>query len=217
MVFWIGILAGAAFAWFAVKLGFFEMWAMLFNIVISVFLAVYLKPVVANMIPAADETSYGNGLLILSVAVLSFAVLQGLSYVFFTGQFSVKMPKMFDVLGSGVLGFLAGVLIWSFAALLIGVTPISQGGFAKSIGLGSQLEQSNVQYICWWGNLVNKVVASSDSELKMEQRIDKLLKSVEDRLRKSRVVPQPKPVDPNDKKPPKTREEELGPPPEIDI
>jgi hypothetical protein len=44
MVFWAGILVGGLFIWFAVKIGFYEMWATLFNIVISIYIAIFLSP-----------------------------------------------------------------------------------------------------------------------------------------------------------------------------
>ena len=41
MVFWIGILVGGLFAWFAVKMGFYETWTFAFNIIICTALALW--------------------------------------------------------------------------------------------------------------------------------------------------------------------------------
>ncbi|HCO95296.1 MAG TPA: hypothetical protein DIU00_15330, partial [Phycisphaerales bacterium] len=125
MVFWTGILAGGLFAWFAIRIGFYEMWAMLFNIIISIYIAVFLTPVIIDIIPAAGDTSYGNALTMVTAAIGVFLILYVITYLFLTGQFKVSFPRIFDTLGTSVLGFLAGFLIWSFAAALICATPAS--------------------------------------------------------------------------------------------
>ncbi|MHC4751617.1 MAG: CvpA family protein, partial [Planctomycetota bacterium] len=175
MVFWAGILVGGFFAWFAIKIGFYETWAMLFNIVISIYIAVFLTPVIVDIIPAAGQTSYGSALTLATAAIGIFLILYGITYTFFTGQFSVSFPKIFDTCGAGVLGFLIGFLIWSFAALLISTTPISKNTFIEDIGFGSRIKQTNVPYISWWCDLVNSIVSAPDSKITSEQVINQLL------------------------------------------
>lgn len=216
MVFWIGILAGGIFAWFAVKTGFYEMWAMLFNIVISIYLAVFLTPVIVNIIPAAGETSYGNALTLATAAIGTFLILQGITYVFFTSQFSVSFPRTFDTLGAGVLGFLAGFLVWSFAALLISVTPVSQNTFVKDIGFGNRIKQTNVPYISWWCNLVNSIVSAPDNEITSEQVINQLLDSTQSKAQDKipgQVEPD-KPIGSNNAETNIREEAQPSPPPE---
>ena len=181
MAFWIGILVGGAFAWFAIKRGFYETWALVFNIVIAIYLAVFLGPVIANIVPAVRDTAYNNALTMLATAIGSFLILHGISYTFLTGQFSISFPKIFDTLGTGFLGFLTGVLVWSFVSLVICITPISQNSFVKEMGFGTQFEQTNVGYICWWCNLVNSAVSSRDNEQTTEEAISGLLKGAENK------------------------------------
>jgi len=164
MVFWAGILAAAFFAWLAVKIGFYETWTMLFNIVISIYLSVFLTPAITTMVPAASGTAYGNALTLITVAAGAFLILHGVSYSFLTGRFSVWFPRPIDNVGSGLLGFLGGLLVWSFLALVISVSPLSQAGFAQDIGLRNSVEQTNVSYIAWWCDLVNAVVATGDGK-----------------------------------------------------
>lgn len=182
MIFWLSIIAGGVFAFIAIRIGFYEMWAMLFNIVISIYLAVFLRPAVQN-IAAVGDTLYSNALTMLVIAVVSFLVLHGVSYVFLTGQFSIPFPKIFDTLGTGVLGFLAGFLVWSFLSFLIGITPISQISIVKEIGFGGQFQRTNVPYLCWWCNLVNGVVSSRGSSYTTEQAVNGLLEKAEKRTR----------------------------------
>jgi hypothetical protein len=183
MVFWASILAGGLFAWFAVKMGFYETWAMLFNIVISIYVAVFLTLVIVDIIPAAGDTSYGNAMTLAAAAIGTFLILHGISYIFLTGQFSVSFPKPFDILFAGLLGFLTGFLLSSFAALIITLTPISQSGFASRAGLNIRSQQANISYICWWCDLVDLIAASPGKETTSEQTINQLLNSGQSKQR----------------------------------
>ncbi len=75
MVFWTGILVGGLFVWLAVRMGFYETWAMLFNVVVAVYAAVFLTPVIVSKIPAAGDTAYGNALTLTAVAAAVFLLL----------------------------------------------------------------------------------------------------------------------------------------------
>jgi len=175
MVFWAGILAAAFFAWLAVKIGFYETWTMLFNIVISIYLSVFLTPVITTMVPAASDTAYGNALTLITVAAGAFLILHSVSYSFLTGRFSVWFPRPLDNVGSGLLGFLGGLLIWSFVTLVISVSPLSQTGFVQDIGLTSTVDQTSVPYVAWWCDMVNVVVAAGDNKRITRAGIDRLL------------------------------------------
>ena len=194
MVFWLAILAGALLAWIAKRFGFFETWAAMFNIIISVYVAVFLAPVITNVVPAAGETAWGTALTLAAIAIGAFLILHGTTYAFITGQANVSFPKIFDTVIAGVLGFLAGFLVLSFAALLICVTPMSRNNFVNKVGLGRQSQQANISYICWWCDLVNTAVSDGDNKVTSKQAVDELL---------SATQPKPKPdtderADPNE-------------------
>jgi hypothetical protein len=213
----MGILVGGTFAWLAIKLGFYQTWALVFNIIISIYLGLYLQPVIAN-VPAVGDTPYSNALTMLVIAGGSFLILQGISYTFLTGQFNISFPKAFDTLGSGILGFLAGYLVWSFVALLIYITPVSQNAFIKEAGFKEEFQQTSVSYICRFCNLVNAIV-SQDKENSAEQTISKLLKGGESK-EQEKAVEKPEPVKPDTKpsdvKTGTTDQNLPGPPPEIE-
>jgi len=180
MIFWVGILVGGIFAYLAVKIGFYETWAMLFNIVVSIYLAVFLGPVIAD-IPAADVW-FSSVLAMVSIAIGAFLILHCISYTFLTGQFSVSFPTIFNTLGAGFLGFLAGFLVWSFISLLIYITPASENAFVKGVGFDRQSQQTNISYMCWWCNLVNNVAAFQDNKVTSEEAIDGLLEKTAEKL-----------------------------------
>ena len=104
---------------------------MLFNILISVYLAIFLGPAIVDMFPAAGGSAFSNALAMASTGVGAFLILHCISYTFITGQFTVSLPRILDSLGAALLGFLAGFLVWSFASLLICTSPISQNAFIE--------------------------------------------------------------------------------------
>lgn len=181
MVFWAGVLVGGVFAWLAVRRGFYETWTMLFNIIISVYVAVFLTPVVLDIIPAAGQISYGKALTLAATAIGAFLILYGISYTLLTGQFKVSFHRIFDVLFAGLLGFLGGFLVLSFVAFVLLVTPLSQNTALKEIGLNKQSQQSNISYVCWWGDLVHGVASSGNSDYTTEDAVNHLLQSTENK------------------------------------
>jgi hypothetical protein len=206
----MSILVSGLFAWHTIKMGFYETWAFVFNIIISIYLAVFLRPIIAN-IPGVGDTPYINALTMAGTAIGAFLILHGISYTFLTSQFRVSFPKTFDTLGAGFLGFLAGFLVWSFAGLLICTTPISQNSFVKRIGFESQFRQNNVPVIYWWCNLVNTAVSPRSGKYTTEEAISELLKSTEPKA-STKTTEQAEPDEPVELVEPE--EKQLGPPPE---
>ncbi len=201
MLFWAGILVGGLFIWLAVKIGFYETLAMLFNIVISIYLAIFLTQVFIDIVPAADETPYCYALALVVIAVGAFLILYGITYVFLTGQFKISFPKIFDILFTGLLGFFIGFLILSFIALVITVMPISQNRFVNKVGFNRQSQQANISYLCWWCDLVNSVVSSPDNRITSQQTINQLLDSVQSKEHPDKTDEETRPdepVEPND-------------------
>lgn len=214
MVFWAGILVGGLFVWFAVKIGFYEMWATLFNIVISIYIAIFLRPVIFDVVPEAKNMPCCNALALLVLATGTYLILYGITYIFFTGQFKVSFPKIFDILFAGVLGFLAGFLVLSFIALLITTTPISQNRFVRQLGLNRNSQQANITYICWWCDLVNSIVSSPDTKITSEQAIEQLLNSTQqkERDKTDQETELNSPVETNGPKTSINEENKTGPP-----
>ena len=176
MAFWLAVLGGALFVWIAIGIRFYETWILLFNIVISVYVAVFLAPIIAGVVPAAGGTPYGHALTLMATAVGVLLVLYAISYTFLTSQVDVSFPKICENLAAGVLGFLAGFLAFSFAAFLICLTPLREHSFVDKFGLGTQSQQANRSYIGWWCDVVNLVVSSDGNELTGKEALSELLK-----------------------------------------
>lgn len=179
MGFWIGILVGAVFVWATIGMGFYEMVAILFNIVISIYLAISLRPTLIEIIPAAGSSDYSNALMMLAIAIGAFAILHGITWVNFTGQFKVAFPKILDTIGAWALAFFAGLLVWSFASILIGATPISKDNILGEIGFNKESQQANAMRVGRWCCLVNFVIASDDNCNTTQEAILGLLEDTE--------------------------------------
>ncbi len=153
MAFWIGILVAVICASYATKKGFYETWVTLFNIAISVYLAIYLRPIIAD-VAALGDTPYGSFITVLGTAGLVFIVLYGISFTFFTGQFKIAFPRVLNTGGASLLGFLTGYLVWHFLCLLVGMTPFFDSSVLQLAKFKDQLETSKkcVAVSC---NLVN--------------------------------------------------------------
>ena len=116
-------------------------------------------------------------LLVLSVG--TFLILYGISYVFLTGQYKVSFPKMFDILFAGVLGFLTGFLVLSFAALVITISPIANNKLISGLGFNRQSQRANIAYICRWCDMVNALVSFPEKKITTEQTINQLINSIQ--------------------------------------
>lgn len=176
MVFWIAILVGGAFVWLGVRMGFYQSWCLLFNIVVSIYLAIFLAPLVADRVPTGGEASaYGVMLSLAALAGGCFALLCGVSYVFLTGQFSVPFPKAMDILGAGLLGFLSGFLVTSFVALVVVVGPLGQHKVLRTLGLDLPSQKANLACMAWCCDMIHSVVRSDPGDRATHGAIDGLL------------------------------------------
>jgi hypothetical protein len=176
MTFWIGILIAVGVAASALKLGLYQAWTTLFNVVIAVYVGVNLGPALETFVPAASG-QYGMTLAVLATGLGTFLVLHAISYTFLIGQFEVTFPNGFNKLLSPLLGFLAGLLVWSFAVLVFCTTPFCQKPSVKDAGLDSKnFEEAKLQpYLVWWCNLVDKFAASGESDTDAEAAVRNLL------------------------------------------
>ena len=196
MVLLAGILAGGLCIWFAVKIGFYETWAMLFNIVIAVYVALFMAQPIVNILPEeASNIRYCEALTLIVLAIGSFLILHGLTYILFTSQFKVTFPKLFDILFAGLLGFFGGFLLLSFAVLIIFLTP-----FGEYAGIEDDSVEYNMSSTYWLFDGIHSIVSSPDNEITTEKVIKQLLnKSQPDTQNKNPQQAEPdKPIRPND-------------------
>ncbi len=214
MIIGVGIIIGLLFAFFVFRMGFYETWILLLNLVISAYLAIFLGLMLVDMETFSKINSYG---IVFAIAVGCFLILQVTSYFLFTCQFRIEFPKLFDKFGAAFLGFLAGFLVWSFACTLIVLSPISQNSLLIKLGIGNTKQQAGVGYVSWWCDMVNSVVSSKSNDLTTAEAIDELrtntLAKRQKRKTKEGIEGFEPAAGPNEMKP----EEFPGPPPDADI
>jgi len=129
MIFWVLVIFGAAGAFLALRsCNFYKMWAILFNIIISIYISVMVSPFIIKMIPSdISGLDYQIAACVLLIALLLFGILQAIAVNFFTGDCEIKFPKLFDSIGSAILGFLSGWFTVSFLVLIVCIMPFMKG------------------------------------------------------------------------------------------
>lgn len=204
MVFWIAVLTGALFVWLAVRRGFYDTWALLFNIMVSIYVSIFLAPIVARSIPMPGGAAWCMALSMFVLAGGVFAILYGLSWVFLTGQFSVRFPSLFDVVFSGILGFTAGFLILSFVALALSTTPLVQHKIVSTLGLGRDAQGANVAGVAHCCDLIHSMVGFADGST-TQSAVKRVLETSDLLAANDKALPDPndpnKPTVPEPRKP----------------
>jgi len=216
-MFWIGIILGLAVAGLMAKKGLYETWTLLFNLIIAVYLALTLGPVLRQLL--SIQRRGGDVFVMLGTAVICLTVLYGISYVIFLSQFRVTFPKILDVAGGGLLGFLAGFLVWSFVAFLISVSPLGGSRILGKIGFNSDSLGRSTGYMTWWTGIIGKIVSADAERDTIEQTVDVLVENAGKAALSARTVPEPnesKPAEPATTEEKKITPADLGPPPELD-
>jgi len=190
MFFWLAVLMGALLAVLAVRIGFYEMTAVFINLLVAVYLSLFLTPALVSVIPAATDIPGGGILMAIALAIGTFLILHWLCFALLTGQFKVTFPKLLDGLLAGGLGFLAGFLIVAFITTLIAITPLT-----KTMPLISDNDlQVHQSYVGWWCDCIHGLVGSTTSAHPTQDRLEELrrIESKPSPLQKS-----PSPPDPN--------------------
>jgi hypothetical protein len=176
MIFWIAILSGVLFVWLAVRLAFCETWVLFFNVIVSIYVSIFLTPLLAELVPPpGGPPGYHVALCMIVLAGGCFAVLQGLSFVFLTGQYRIPCPRVFDVVLAGGIGFVTGFLVLSFAGLVLTVSPLASHKVIGIFSLGEQSEQANLFCITRCCDAIHSFVGPAQDDSATLAAIQKLL------------------------------------------
>jgi hypothetical protein len=160
MVFWLAVLAGGLFAWGAVRVGFYSTWTVFVHLLLAVYAAIILTPVIASGMTAVTSTSCGYALAVMCIAIAIFSIGCGVTKICLSGPGRVVFPKTFDTIIAGVVGFLGGFFVMGFLAFVFSLTPLSEVGFFKMLGFDAQGQSVTRGYICWWCDWVHGVVGA---------------------------------------------------------
>jgi len=133
-------VVGLVFVFIGYRKTWYPSWALLFNVLISVYTGIMTAPQIVDKFPVIrnylGDFSYSAG--ILTIAIVFFIVIQFLAFKFFTAVYVVSFPKILNSAGAAVVGFLAGSVIAGFLFFLINITPLSDFSAVKFLAQGRQ-------------------------------------------------------------------------------
>ena len=177
-MFWIMVFIGILFAVAMIRKGFFTTWAILFNIVISIYLGVMLEPAIIEMLPDVGDSEYHHAICLVVIVVLSFTILQTIVVTFLIETYEVTFPRIVNSIGSGLLGFFSGYLVCGFILFVMCVGQFSDMPFIEKIcgqdGV-STVAKGPILKVC---NLVD--IASFQSRSVNQEAIDNFTSKGED-------------------------------------
>ncbi len=133
MVTAFAILIGAGFIYVGLKKGFLVMWAMLFNLIVSVYLSVMLVHVISKSTPDIGTNGYFLAACLLVLGALFYAIFHIIIKVYVIGSNVIEFPVLFDRIGAGVLGFVFGYLACCFILFALGIMPIAKHKFMTNV------------------------------------------------------------------------------------
>ena len=96
MITIVAIAAALLFAVIGLRMGYFRAWVMLFNILVSIYLAVMLAPVVPGLIPYVKDFHYRYPVFIISAAIIIFVVLHSIA-ISLMKTFEASCYRRFDL------------------------------------------------------------------------------------------------------------------------
>ena len=175
VVFWLAVAVGGLFAWNAVQIGFFNTWIMFSHLLLSVYLAIFLAPVMDNGVATGVATSWAYTLTLACIAFATLSISYGISFVCLSGRFRAEFTKTIDTVVAGIVGFLAGFLALSFVMFALCLSPLFQVSVCKAIGLDSLGQTTNMAYVCWWCDWLHMVVGE-DTPRSSEDAVQLLVK-----------------------------------------
>ena len=148
MIFTAAIAFGFIFAVWGYKRGLYAMWATLFNVVIGIYLGIMLTPTIAGTFgeywPLQTQKNfwYAYAGCVAGVALAAFFILETIATAFFTGIFTVSLPRLLNRIGSVILGFITGYVVWVFICFIVLIMPVSQNLLLKSFTSQESVQMS---------------------------------------------------------------------------
>ena len=126
MLFWLCLVIGILFGWLGLKKGLYVAIAMLFNLMIGVYVSVLATLRILYMNPEYGQSGYYAAMTMFFLSIIIFGVLQLIAWFYFLHDIEEYFPKLIEQLGGAICGFLFGYLLLSMAVLSICIMPFSR-------------------------------------------------------------------------------------------
>ncbi len=168
----VGLFAGLYFRLFRSYMTFL-------NILFSVYVAVWSESVVTRLfrLPLGAEP-YTSAAAMLLCAAAVWVLLHQLSVQLCPGKRKfASPPQMLDKIGGGVFGFLAGMALINFAALLICVAPVKTR-LASVVSL-AETERSCSARIIFLTRLTDGLSLQLDPGVRQTETLEKLIRKAD--------------------------------------
>ncbi len=133
MILLLAVVVGVVFAVIGARKGFFPMWFVLFNILISIYIGVMLSPTLVAIRPDMEQEPYYLAAFIAVTSVMIFIVLGTIAISFFGELGECFCPKVLDTVGAAILGFLGGFCVLSFVFFIVCIMPFSKTPSMKDV------------------------------------------------------------------------------------
>ena len=133
MVFWFTIFVGIIAAWLGRKMRFYSAWALLFNILVSMYLGVMLTGAIIGMITDQSVSYYHCATGVAGIAIIVFIILHIFTITVLIADVEICFPRMFDGVGSAILTFLSGYLVCNFVIFVICIMPFTKNPTVENI------------------------------------------------------------------------------------
>lgn len=169
------IIISLLFAWLGFKKGFFVMFATLFNLMFSVFIAVLSTRALMRLSSGYETSGYYAAATLFLMSVLIFGVLQFFACYYVLKNREDYFPKIFDKAGATVLGFLCGYIICCLLVLMVCVMPCSQCGKADWFCTRKNMEKLSIpgiRKVCNFLGWYSLHCFEGDSEREISQLLE---------------------------------------------
>ena len=135
---------------------------MFFHLLLAVYMAMFLAPVMASDVTVATVNSWGFVFTMACIAIATLSIGYGICYVCLSGRFCIEFPKNVRHARGGFCGLpgrLLGLELHSVRIVPQSIVPsrFLQNDRPRHGGANSQ---TNTAYVCWWCDWMHLLVGS---------------------------------------------------------
>ena len=135
----LALLVGAAVGYQGYIEGFRTMWPVLFNVLVSIYLAVMGTRAICKLSPEIASYQYYKAPMVIVFAVVVWLALYGVMKLFVKNDFIHSLPRLFEDIGGAVLGFFTGFICTGFVIfslfIFVSNSKAIPGFIQKQIGM----------------------------------------------------------------------------------
>ena len=169
MITVLAILIAAVFAYVGVKKKFFVMWAMLFNLIVSIYLSIMLVYAISKSTPDVGSNGYFLAGCLLALVALFYTIFHVIVKFYVIGNNVIEFPVLFDKIGAPVFGFIFGYLACCFVLFSLGIMPIAKHRFMTNVlgdaDLASVASLPVKKACCFTGNVTRQCYPVKSGEI----------------------------------------------------